>query len=138
MLKNNKKILIIILAFFSLTSLINILMMYWLPLIMPTGSFLALRLAFISFVEKQYHLLILSVLISVLLFLTTFSIKRDRVLFPVLSLLYILCDFAIVFLLFVEGLGDGYWTTYIMQLVFLVTLIVLLCKYCCQHLFSRK
>lgn len=138
MLNKNNTTLKIILAVCSLTSLINILMMYWLPIIIPTTSFLALRIAFVSFAEKRYYLLVISVLICVGLFITIFSINKHRIFLPILTLIYIFGELSIVFFLFVDGLGDGYWITYVMQLVVLVTLIVLLYKYCHRCLFLRK
>ena len=138
MLKNNT-LLKILLAVFSLTSLINMLILYWIPLFIPTGSFHVERLALVSFAEKRYYLLVVSLFICVLLFLTTFSIKKNRAFLPILSLIYILCDFATVFLLFVVGLVDRFCsTTYIMQLILLGTLLVLLCKYCWRRLFINN
>ena len=130
MLKHSTKCLTVLLTIVSVASLINVFVMYWLPINIPLNSFSAVRLTAVALIEKRYYLILVSLLICVLLFLTTISIRKQHSLFPVLSLLYLIYDFVIVLSLLIDGLGDGYWRMYIIQTVVAVTLIVLLCIYC--------
>ena len=130
MLKYSTKCLTVLLTIVSVVSLINVFVMYWLPINIPLNSFSAVRLAVVALIEKRYYLILVSSLICVLLFLTTISVRRQHILLPALSLLYLIYDFIIVLLLLIDGLRDGYWRMYIIQTVVAVTLIVLLCIYC--------
>ena len=119
-----------LLRIISVVTLINIIIMYWFPFMIPFSSFVAIRLVVLAFIEKTYRLLLIALLICILLFLTTFSIRRQHIFLPALSLGYLVYDFFIVLSLMTKGMNDGAWKTYIIQAVFLVTLIVLLGMYC--------
>lgn len=130
MLKYGTKCLTILLAIVSTVSLINVFAMYWFPINIPLSSFSAVRLTAVAFIEKRYYLILFSVLICVLLFLSTLSVRRQHIILPSLSLLYLMYDFIIVMSLLVDGLDDSYWKTYIINTLILIALIVLLCVYC--------
>lgn len=134
MRKYSLKCLTFLLTIVSTASLINVFVMYWFPINIPLSSFSAVRLTFVAFIEKRYYLILVSTLICVLLFLSTLSVRRQHIIFPVLSLMYVIYDFVIVFSLLVDGLGDGYWRTYIIQTIVSIALIVLLCIYCLNYL----
>ena len=106
-------------------------MVYWIPINIPLSSFSAVRFTVVALIEKRYCLILVSLLICVLLSLSAVSISRNRIIIPMLSLLYMIYDFIVVLLLFVGALcGNGYWETYITQTIILVFLIILLCVYC--------
>lgn len=134
MQKYSTKCLTLLLAIVSAVSLINVFAMYWLPINFPISSFSAVRLTVVAFIEKRYYLFLFSILICVLLFLSALSVRRQYIILPSLSLLYLLYDFIIVMSLFVDGLDDGYWKTYTIQILILIALIVLLCVYCLNYL----
>ena len=138
MLENNKNPLIFLWCVFSIASVINVLILYWIPILLPIGSYSTIYLAAISFIEKRYYLLVVSLLICVVLILTIFSIKRNRFLLPALSLLYILIDLIFVFRNFVLSIIDGMFYLWIVPLVVLFSLVVLLCKYCWRGLDKRR
>lgn len=129
-MRNEHKLLIVLLEVVTVVTFINALVMYWLPVIIPISSFSAIRIMFVALIEKRYYLTLVSILICALLFLSTISVRRQHFLLPVLSLMYLMYDFVIVFSLLVDGLGDGYWRTYIIQTIVSIALIVLLCIYC--------
>lgn len=130
MLKYSQKSLTVLLTIVSVVTFVNMLAMYWVPINIPLSSFSAVRTMFVAFVEKRYYLILICVLICVLLFLSSISVRRQHSLLPVLSLLYLIYDFIIVLSLFIDGIGDGYWRTYIIQIIVSITLIVLLSIYC--------
>ena len=134
MRKHSTKSLNILLTIVSTVSLINVFVMYWFPINIPLSSFSAVRLTFIAFIEKRYYLILVSALICVLLFLSTLSVRRQHIILPGLSLLYLIYDFIVVMSLFVDGLDDGYWKTYIIRTIISIPLIVLLCVYCLNYL----
>lgn len=129
MLKYSTKCLTVLLAIVSTISLINVFVMYWLPILIPISSFSAVRLSVVAFIEKRYCLILFSILICILLLLSALSVRRQHVVLPSLSLLYLIYDFIVVMSLFVDGLDDGYWKTYIIQILILIALIVMLCAY---------
>ena len=134
MRKYSTKCLTILLTIVSTVSLINVFVMYWFPIKFPLCSFSAVRLTVVAFIEKRYYLILISALICVLLFLSTLSVRRQHIILPSLSLLYLIYDFIIVFSLFIDGLDDGYWTMYIVHTVISLILIVSLCVYCWSYL----
>ena len=137
MLKYITKSLTILLFIVSAVSLLNVLVMYWLPIDIPISSFSAVRLTVVAFIEKKYYLILVSVLICILLFLSTLSVRRQRIILPSLSLLYLIYDFGIVLSLFADGLYDGYWRTYIVRIIVSIVPVVLLCIYCWNVLNNR-
>lgn len=134
MLKYSQKCLIVLLTIVSIVTFVNALIMYWIPINIPLSSFSAVRNMFVAFIEKRYYLILVSALICVLLFLSTISVRRQHILLPVLSLMYLIYDLVRIFLLLVNGLGDGYWRTYVIQTIVSIALIVLLCVYCWNYL----
>ena len=100
MRKYSTKCLTILLTIVSTVSLINVFVMYWFPINIPLSSFSAVRLTFVAFIEKRYYLILVSALICVLLFLSTLSVRRQHIILPGLSLLYLTYDFIIVLSLF--------------------------------------
>ena len=134
MLKYSTKCLTVLLTIISVASLINVLIMYWLPINIPLNSFSAVRLAVGALIEKRYYLILFSLLLCVLLFLTTISVRRQQSILPTLSLLYLIYDFIIVLSLFIDGLSDGYWRSYIIRIMVSIALVVLLSIYCWNYL----
>lgn len=127
MLKYNQKCLTILLKVISIATFVNLSVVYWLPITFPISSFSAVRIVVIAFIDKQYQLIPMGVLICVFLFLTPFSIRRKNILLPVLTIIYLIFDFIIVLSLIIDGLYDGYWRMYIIQALLPIALIVLLC-----------
>ena len=136
MLKYSTKCLTVLLTIVSTVSLINVFVMYWLPIRIPISSFSAVRLTAVAFIEKRYYLILFSILICVLLLLSALSVRRQYVVLPSLSLLYLIYDFIKVMSLFIDGLDDGYWKTYIIRTIISIPLIVLLCVYCLNYFFD--
>ena len=137
MLRLSKKILFVLLMTVSVVTFINVLVMYWFPIMIPISSFTAVRLTVLLLIEKRYYLIPVSLLICALLLLTAISIRRQHILLPGLSLPYLIYDFAIVLSLFVNGIDDGYWKTYIVQMTVSIALIALLGIYCFACLRAR-
>lgn len=133
----NIRLLIGSLSLVSIITLFNGIIIYWAPVIIPFSSFAAVRLVFLAFIEKYNWLILLSLLICILLFLTAVSAYRRHILLPILTLMYLIYDLIIVLSLLIDGLDDGYWRIYIIQAVVTATIIVLLCTYCWTY-FRKK
>ena len=130
MLKNWKKHLILLLKIISIASFSNILLIYWLPISLPFSSFSVVRLAVTAMIEKRYYLVLGSILVCILLFFATLSIRKQKLLLPALSLIYMAYDFCIVLSLLVEGFSDSYWRMYILRTIFSTVVMALLFYYC--------
>ena len=129
MLKKSQKWLIVLLTSISVTTFVNILLMPWIPIDIPISSFSAVRTMFVAIAERRYHLALVSILVCVLLFLSTVSVRRQHILLPILSILFLICDSIMLLILFIDGLGVGYWKTYIIRITVSITVIVLLYAY---------
>ena len=130
MIRRCQKLLIILLAIVAAVTFANVITMYWFPNIIPLGSFSAVRLTVVALIEKQYYLILVSLLIAMLLLFTMISIRKQGIILPILSLLYLVYDFIVVMILLIKGLNDNYWITYITPTIVSLSLIVLLCIYC--------
>ena len=128
-MKCYEKWLTVLLMIVAIVTFVNVTVMYWIPINIPLSSFSAVRTVFVAFVEKRYYLILFSILICALLFLSTLSVRRQHIVLPSLSLLYLIYDFFVIMSLLIDGLADGYWKTYIFQTLILIALIVLLCIY---------
>lgn len=137
MLKYSQKCLTVLLTIVSIVTFVNALIMYWIPINIPLSSFSAVRNMFVAFIERRYYLILVSALICVLLFLSTISVRRQHILLPVLSLMYLIYDLVRIFSLLVNGLGDGYWRTYIIQTIILFALTASLGTYCWTYLRNK-
>lgn len=131
MVKLSKMCLTVLLMIVSVVSTINVIVvMCGVPIFLPLSCFSAIQVLVFAFMAKQYYLIPVSIAICVLLFLTTISAYRRHIVLPVLSCIYLICDFIILLILFIYGLSDGYWTTYFIPIIITSALIVLLCHYC--------
>jgi hypothetical protein len=133
-MKNHPKYLSILLTIVSAVTFVNVLVMYWFPVIIPLSSFSAVRTTVVAFIEKRYALIAVSLLICGLLFLSAISVRRQHCFLPVLSLIYLSCDFLFVLSLLAGGISDGYWKMYLMQTMIPAVLIGLLGMYCWTNL----
>ena len=88
MMNYSTKCITILLNVISAISLINVSVIYWLPINLSFSSFSAVKLTVVALINKQYYLILVSILICVLMFLTTISIRRQHILLPAFSLLH--------------------------------------------------
>ena len=102
MLKGFAKWLATLLIIVSVTTFVNVIALYWIPINVPLNSFFAVRLAFVAMIESRYYLSFISLLISALLFLSAISIRRKRIILPMLTFVYIMYDYIIVWLLAID------------------------------------
>lgn len=136
MLQHAKQLLSVLLKTVSIITLLNALVLYWIPMYVPLSSFFAIKLSFIAFVENRYYLIPISILICILLFSAALSIDRQRILCTTLSLIYLVCDFIMLYPLLIEGLcaRDSFAWIYLIQTILDVTLAILICIYCWFYL----
>lgn len=131
MLKYSQKCLSALLIVLPVATVASMLMLLVFPIDIPLKSFFAFRVAFIGLMEKQFYLILLSVLICALLFLSALAVRKQQILLPALSLAYLLYDCYTVLSFLVDSLDDDeYWTTYIPQALVLIIVVALLGLYC--------
>lgn len=106
-----KKILQWVMLLSGGISACNLLTFYFLPLIFPMANFSIIKLAFIAIAEKKYGYILISCMLTILILIGVASIKRNRILLPVLSFAVFLGDLIYVGCLFVEDLIDGFINT---------------------------
>ena len=137
-MKNKKPLLIGLLGFTGGITLINVIIMYWFPIIFPFTVFTPLRLVMLAYIKEQYWLVLVSVLVCILLLMTIREICKQRILFPILSLLYLVYDFLTVLYVLIDSISDGYWTIYIVQILMPLILIILICIYCWTYFAAHR
>ena len=138
MRKINVKLLTILLMILSIVTSINVILAYWFPAFTPLSSFAAMRLAILAVISRSYWLLGICLLICGQLFLTALFVRRHHILLPVLSLVYEIIDFSIALSLLCDGLSNGYWGLYIIQVILSFLLIVSLIFYCITEKRARR
>lgn len=120
----------------------NVLMDLW-----PLSSFSAFSGFFYAFFfEGKLYVLLFVLPIFPLLFISAFSIQRDHIVLPAISLTYLLCDLGVVMWRFIDGILIGeYWIYPLHWFIYLVVmspLSFLLFIYCynwfANHLRQRR
>lgn len=92
-----KKILRYSLFCVSIMTFINIAILYWIPILNFPLSFLGIiRIMAICLVYKKYSLIFLVYIISILLILSAYLMNRDKLLFLIIPLVYIIYDLILV------------------------------------------
>ena len=110
MLQISKKILFNSLRIIAIISLVNVIVLYWLPVQFPLSSYLAITLMFTAYMFKVYYLIPIALLICVILFFSAFSFIKERIVLPAILFVCSLCDSFILGYSFLDGwLNDGYF-----------------------------
>ena len=125
-------LLTISLGLFSVITLITSIL-WFLPIDLPFGMYSVLNLVYYFLLKRIYWLLFLGFLICVLFFLAAVSIRKRRILLPMLSLMYLVFEFIVMLCLMLGRLKYGYWMRYIKNIVPIMVTIVLLCIYCWSY-----
>ncbi len=129
MLKNQKYFLLL-LKTVSVVSFINVVVVWWLPYVLPLSSFTIVQNARLAFISGRNGAVAVSLLLCVLLYWTAVSIRKQHILWPLLSLLYLLFDCIHLLRLLTDGRNNGYWFGYSIAMVLSLALLVPLGKYC--------
>ena len=143
MMQRCQKFLTILLIVVSAVTLVHLLIFYlslatnswdlfhvfgWFLDNLQLSSFSAIRLTWIGMAIGGVWLAPIGVLICALLFAAALSVRGQRIILPILSLLYLIYDFGTVLSAIFSTLDNGfrYWKRYIVPLLVPFVLIVLL------------
>lgn len=131
MFEISKKFLFHSLRIIGLITLIHMIVLYWFPGHFPLSSFLPIVLMFLSYGAKAYYLIPIAVLICVLMVVAARSFKKERILWPVIFGVYLLCDSVILGHSFFDAwVCDGFFiATQAIQLVVNMTVAAFMCIY---------
>lgn len=132
MIEFSKKFVCCSLMVISVTSFINISVLYWFPIQTPLSIYSIVSLMLTGLFLKIYYLIPVSFLSCIFIFLTALSLRKKRIVCPVFSLVFLLCDlFVLAFSFFDAWFNDDVFIVIqAMQIVVGVTVIVFLCIYC--------
>ena len=125
------KILKVGLIVVSSITLINLIVINWFPIILPFSLFGVFGLLVVGVAYANPSAVLLSLLMPILLFITSFTIGRRKIL-PTISLVYFIFELVYMVSLLVARLGDGgsYWMIYIPLSIIPATFTLLLTIYC--------
>lgn len=99
-----KKILQWVMLLSGGISACNLLVFYSWPLVFPMANFSIVKLTYIAIAEKEYGLILISCVLTILILIGAGSIKQNRILLPVLGFAIFFGDLIHVGCLFVEDL----------------------------------
>lgn len=85
-------------------STVNLLILYFFPMLIPLANFSIIKLTFIAIVERKYSYIVIGILLILLILSGSASIKRNGVLLPCLNLVLFLWDLISVGTLFITDL----------------------------------
>lgn len=85
-------------------STVNLLILYFFPMLIPLANFSIIKLTFIAIVERKYSYVVIGILLILLILSGSASIKRNGVLLPCLDLVLFLWDLISVGTLFITDL----------------------------------
>ena len=126
MMKFVTKFLNISLIIIPVVSIINLITYGWTLISIYMGAYVAWWLAFGGLLTNHY-LILISILIYTLLFLTAFSVRKRHVVLPILSCLYFAFDFVMVARSMLEL---PYLEEDVPSIIISITMVVFLCIYC--------
>ena len=125
MLKNTKSFLLFSLLIISSISFVNIAILYWYPMEIPLSSHLAVNLMRIAYFFKAYYFIPICFAICALIFFSALSFLKEKIIMPVILLIYLLCDlFFLTYSFFDAWFNDEYFIAMqAIQIVISITII---------------
>lgn len=130
------KFLAISMGLVGIVTFVNAIVLYWIPGWWPLSSFVAISIQMLAYIQKTYWMLLLTLMVCILLFSSAISVRKGKIVLPIVSTVYFVGEFIVILFLIFDSLHDGYWTTYIVYALVQVVLIVMLCLYFCS--FCKK
>lgn len=103
-----RKILSTTLLILAIIQVINGFLMYFAILIIPPSSFLAMRTLFVSFVERNISYFIIAIVLTLLMLVSAICVRKNRLLLPILSMIYLTVDFVSASILFADDMVQGF------------------------------
>ena len=131
----------VLLIIISIVTLLNILAIDWITMILPISSFSAMQLLVISVFEGHLILVPVTFLIVVLLLLSAISIRRNKIILPLLALLYHIYDLVAIgnTALIRWNYGVEYFfVSFFFHILTSSTVLALLFVYCWRWMFLFK
>ena len=115
---------------------------YTVSAVFAVSSFSIVRFLLLGLAEQQYYLILVSVLLCVLILITPIFIYRNRILVPLLSLIYFVYDLIAVVSLSISDffIGEGWYTlsTHSVKILMIISVITLLSVYCWDCLRKKR
>lgn len=113
---------------FSIITTINTIIMYWCPLFLPFSSFSVNKITFWSLAEQKYCFVLISLLLSIFLFVSLWFIYKKSILGSACLIIYFSIDFVFVMYLFVyELIYQGYFMWFYVLPIIIDLFFVILC-----------
>lgn len=115
----------------SSVAFINVVVLYWLPTQLPLSSYSAVSLMATAFYTGNYWLIPISISFCGLMFITAFSFKKQQIVLPIISFLYLLLDLSILSYSFFDSLinDEHFIAGQLMQIITNITIIVFIATY---------
>lgn len=124
-MKITKTLLVYSMMIISSISLINIVILYWIPRQLPGSSFSVVSLMMMAFITKAYWLIPISFLFCFLMFLAVRSFPEQKIVFPVFTFVYLSIDLILVVYVFLDTLNNNVYFTFLRLMQILVNLAIL-------------
>lgn len=97
-----------ILTISAIITLINILITFVFPMVIPLSSFVSVRLSVLGIITGKYWLIAISILCCALMGITITSIKNNRIFFPLVFNAYLIADLIVLFPLLIQSIHVQY------------------------------
>ena len=110
-------------------SIINVLVMWFFPIVFPISDFVAIRFVLMAFAHHKLYLISVGLLACILLFVTMFFVRKRCIVLPTLTCLYFVYELGVVLYLSIGDFRYGY-RAYLPPMIISITMIVFLCIYC--------
>lgn len=132
MLKFTKSLLMPLLKIIAVITCMNVIALYWFPLMLPFSSFLAVKIMFVAYAEEMYYMSFISISICILMFFTAVSINRHKFLCPAVLTVYFAVEFLDLLLVLIDdfSVNNGFIWLHLVQILISTVLSILLCIYC--------
>ena len=116
----------------SITTFINIVVLYWFPINIPTALYLPVSLMMTSYFFEIYYLIPISFLICFIVIFTAFSILKERLISPMNLLLLLLFEMILLGVSFFNAwlIDEHFIFIQMIQLIVDIVVVINLSTYC--------
>lgn len=131
MVKISRKVLFYSMIIISLTSFINMSVLYWVPIQIPLSLHSVTGLMLAAYFLKAYYLIPICFSICALIFFSAFSFLKQQIFLPIVLFVYLLCDlFFLVYSFFNAWFTDAHFiAVQAIQIVISSVIITFMCIY---------
>lgn len=98
-----RRITVFLLMFYATITLVNSVLFYWFPCMLPMSNFSVLKIMFIAYANRKYALILIPFAIDSIFFLSALHLKKEKKLFPIVTVVILIIDLISILYIALQG-----------------------------------